>query len=86
MNDKELLTALHQTSVGRNATSPLERCWALRDYIGTSTGRYDLANKIGVMVCDRMMSYQLKHKMISKPDDDCKEYWEQTRNYLLSGR
>jgi len=37
MNNKEQITALRQTAVGRSASTPLERCWALRNYIGTLT-------------------------------------------------
>lgn len=86
MNNKEQITALRQTAVGRSASTPLERCWALRNYIGILTGRYDVADEIGAMVCDLMIPYQPKDKMIDKTDDDCTEYWEQTRDYLLGGR
>jgi hypothetical protein len=81
-----VLTALRQTAVGRSASTPLERCWVLRNYIGTLTGRYDVADEIGAMVCDLMIPYQPKDKMIDKTDDDCTEYWEQTKDYLLGGR
>jgi hypothetical protein len=86
MNDKEQITALLQAAVGRTTSTPLERCWALRNYIGTLTGRYDVANEIGAMICDLMMPYQTKDKMIDKIDDNCTEYWEQTKAYLLGGR
>jgi len=84
--NKALHQALRQTAVGRTASTPLERCWALRNYIGTLTGQYDVADEIGAMICELMIPYQPKDKMIDKTDDDCTEYWEQTRNYLLNGR
>lgn len=71
MNNKEQITALRQTAVGRSASTPLERCWALRNYIGTLTGRYDVADEIGAMICDLMIPYQPKDKMLDKMDDDC---------------
>jgi hypothetical protein len=33
-----------------------------------------------------MIPYQPKDKMIDKTDDDCTEYWELTKHYLLGGR
>jgi|694.fasta_scaffold53943_10 hypothetical protein len=86
MDYKEQISALRQTAVGRSALTPLERCWALRNYIGTLTSRYDVANEIGSMVCDLIIPYQTKDKMIDKTDDDSTEYWEETKNYLLWGR
>jgi hypothetical protein len=86
MNDKEQITALRQAAVGRTTSTSLERCWALRNYIGTLTGRYDVADEIGAMICDLIMPYQTKDKMIDKIDDNCTEYWEKTKAYLLDGR
>ena len=86
MNDKEQIAEMLQVAVGRNASTPLERCWALRNYIGTLTGRYDVADEIGAMICDLMIPYQPKDNMIDNFDDDCTEYWQKTKDYLLGGR
>ena len=86
MNDKEQISEMRQVSVGRNTSTPLQRCWALRNYIGTLTGRYDVADEIGAMICDLMIPYQPKDNMIDNFDDDCTEYWQKTKDYLLGGR
>ena len=52
MTQNEQIAALYQKAVECNACTPLERCWALRNYIGTSTGRYDSANEIAALICD----------------------------------
>jgi hypothetical protein len=66
--------------------SPLERCWAIRNAVGTITGRYDKADEIGAMICDLIIPYMPKDKMLNKQDDDCTEYWHLVRSYLLNGR
>jgi len=86
MNDKEQISEMRQVAVGRNTSTPLQRCWSLRNYIGTLTGRYDVADEIGAMICDLMIPYQPKDNMIYNFDDDCTEYWQKTKDYLLGGR
>ena len=66
--------------------TPLERCWALRNYIGKVTSRYDLANDIGATVCDLVMLYQNKDKMSNIKDDGSKEYWILVKQYLIDCR
>lgn len=86
MKSTELLTTLYQKSIGGTASTPLERAWALRNYIGTLTGRYDVADEIGAMICDLMMPYQPKDKMLDKTDDYCTDYWSKTKDYIIGGR
>ena len=86
MNNQEQLKAMQEKIIGRNPCTPLERCWSLRNYIGTLTGRYDMADEIAAMFCDIMIPYQPKDKMIDNTDDNCTEYWQKTKDYLLGGR
>ncbi len=54
--------------------TPLERCWAIRNYVGTITSRYDLADDIGATICDLMIT------------GDKAEYWAKVKDYILGGR
>jgi len=65
--------------------TPKERCWELRNYFGTLTGRYDKADECGVKVCEYLLPYMPKDKMIDINDDDCTEYWERVKNHLIAG-
>lgn len=73
-------------SIELNSTVPLERCWAIRNYIGTATGRYDVADDIGAMICDLIMKYVPSGKMKSQHDDNCAEYWDKVKLHLRNGR
>lgn len=66
--------------------SPLDRCWAIRNYIGKKTQRYDVADDIGSLICDLIIQYQPNDKMKNRTDDNCKEYWLKTKDYIISGR
>ena len=77
---------IYQKVIGRDSMTPLERCWAIRNAIGTITARYDKADEIGAMICDLMIPYMPKDKMIDKNDDYCIEYWQNVKWYLLNGR
>lgn len=86
MSTKNQLDELNKKVIGEMPTTPLGRCWAIRNYFGTISGRYDIADQIGATVCDMMMPFKPKDKMTNNTDDDCTEYWEKTKLYLLNGR
>jgi hypothetical protein len=58
----------------KNLDTPLEKCWAIRNFIGQLTKRYDLANEIGSDFCDLIL------KKI-----DIKEF-ELVKSYLINNR
>lgn len=58
----------------KNIDTPLEKCWAIRNFIGQLTKRYDLANEIGSDFCDLIL------KKI-----DIKEF-ELVKSYLINNR
>jgi hypothetical protein len=65
-----------ETKLLNNSLTALERCWAIKNYIGTATNRYDLADQIGVTICDLMISQK----------DDTADYWVKVKDYILGGR
>ena len=83
---KEIEKALPGMSRVKDKLSPLERAWEFRNYIGLKTGRYDQADEIGAMFCDLIKMYVANDKMLNRTDDDCTEYWQKTKEYLLGGR
>jgi hypothetical protein len=85
MNDA-LLGDLIGKIVGTTESTPLERCHAIRNYIGTTTLRYDVANEIGALICDIIIPYMPKDNMIDVYDDDCTEYWMNCKHYLTTNR
>jgi hypothetical protein len=80
---EKILTGISRV---KDKLSPLERAWEFRNYIGASTGRYDKADEIGAMFCDLIKMYVANDKMLNRTDDDCTEYWQKTKEYLLGGR
>jgi hypothetical protein len=69
-----------------NELTPLERCWAIRNYIGTTTQRFDIADSIGATICDMMIPFMLIAKMRHGTDYVSVEYWSKTKEYLLGAR
>jgi hypothetical protein len=81
------MESIKQKCIGRdNNTTPLERCWAIRNYIGATTGKFDVADEVGAVICDMMIPFMAHDKMRDNTDDTCTEYWIKTKEYLLGGR
>jgi len=85
--DNNVKPHLHKTNVGRSASkTPLEMCWYLRNFFGTTLNRYDKADECGIFLCEMLMPYVANDKMVDDVDDDCTQYWGKVIQYLKDGR
>ena len=86
MEQDKIQAELISKIIGDTPTTPLERAWAIRNHIGRTFGRHDLANEIGALMCDMLLPYMIDDKMAAANDDDCTEYWFSVKEYLLTNR
>lgn len=72
--------------IGKSKCTPLERSWAIKNTIASIIMNHEKAREIGALMCDFIMPYMVNDKMKDIYDDDCSEYWEKCKLYLLTGR
>lgn len=74
------------TALVEREHTPLERCWSIRNFIGSSTGRYDIANAIGAELCMLIAPLVKRSEMANATDKHSSEYWQKVKAYLLDNR